>query len=214
MNETKYIQWKEPRKWLQLLMCLQVAHIAFSVISSLLTNDGWIAWVSRAITAAVIVCLFQMACAHGNYRKAAIFQVARLGCNLINPLVLSPLFVRLALKGTENLDLLSAVSTVVSLAAMVCAVIADYLEYHAHADIAAQPDPRLSQNWRLLFICTLVLTALSTVVSFAAAPLFEMAVIDTATVIAINKVFRIAATLLELLYLWLLYRLLPLFKNK
>lgn len=202
-----------PMNWLRLLFCFHAASLAVSVISNLLSNDDWLSWVSRVIMAGIIICLFQLSPANLRYRRSAILGAVRLILTLIILLVLSPAYARLMVLNPESANLLSPVITILNAAELVLHYLATYQEYHGHADMTAEADPRLSKNWLSLYIWALIFVVLSTVASLMVIRLFEMAEITAAAVNIFNRIMLVIEKILELLYLWYLYRMIRLFQN-
>lgn len=176
-------------KWLRVLFYLHAVSIINSVISDLTIYDG--TWVGKAITAGVVVCLFQLAPVNGRYRGAAIFRAAMLGCALINPLVLTPIVVR---QGSSEWT--SVISTAAVLAVLVLSALSVYQEFRGHAEV----EPKLSKNWRGLFIWMLGITVLSSCVSFIGVQM-------QLNLSAVGTITAVIDTVLDILYLWYLHQM-------
>lgn len=116
--------------WLTRLMFIRAASLALLLLTPISRLTYVTRWGSRLLSAGVIFAMFRLAAANGRYRKAAIFSCVALAGNLFNAL---------------------SASTVFSLAASICSIIAEYQEYYGHAEICADKDPALSGRWESLF---------------------------------------------------------------
>ena len=172
-------------KWLRTLFYLHLVSLAATVIAVLPMDDQWLTWVSRLITAGAIFCLFRLASANGRYRKAAIFRAVYFGCMLINSLLFS--------------------STILTLGASVCGLVAEYQEYNAHSEITAALDARLSEKWHSLFtwaiIAGIVVSSASFIVTFVVMAMDVNATAIAAVVVAILSVPSLIVSIVYLVYL-------------
>jgi len=117
-------------KWLTNLMYIRIASLALLLLTPVSRLTNITLWISRLLSVGVIVVMFRLAAANGRYRKAAIFSCITLAGNLFNALTSS---------------------TVFNLVVSICSIIAEYQEFHGHAEICADKDPALSGRWERLF---------------------------------------------------------------
>lgn len=131
-------------KWLRYLFLCQAGDLILSAAALIFTGIGLLPWLSRILSLAGIFCLFQLSCAWGRYRKAAVFQLIHFGTILLSLLV-NPL------------------ASLLNLAGSVFSLLAMYQEYSAHSEIIAGILPKLSRSWHSLFNWQIGAIVLSTV---------------------------------------------------
>lgn len=184
---------RPPVKWLRNLFYVHIVSIALSLVSLLPINDSFSVWISRAMTAIVVVCLFQLAPASDRYKKAAVFSAVSLGLNLAATLLLT---------------------TPLTLAASILSILATYQEYSGHSDMVAQADPKLSRQWHSLFnwqIAVGVLTSLVSMVAVVTLAALEMNA--TAITALIVGALSLVGVVLSVLYLVYLNRMIKIFSE-
>ena len=171
-------------KWVQVLLICHIAAfvaLALGMIPVISTITGWI---SRAISVAMIVPLFNLSAINKRYRRATIFYGIAVGGDILTALLSITTF-----------------GTVFS----ICAVIATYQELNAHSEITAHKDEKLSGRWHSLFsweLCVAILT-----VFLGAIPIMVAAIagVDSDTIIKVGTIFGIAIALflkaIRILYL-------------
>lgn len=178
MNEQKTLL----TKWLRNLLHLHIASLLIVVVNAITGLESFTRWVSWATSVGVILCLFRLQNVNQRYQKAAIFQAVVLGGS-----VASTLFDSLALLGTV---------------ASVCGIVAGYQEYHAHSELVAEVDDRLSRKWSGLFLWSL---ALGLVSGFASTALVTIGVLAEADVVMLAAVavavVLLSGAVVEILYL-------------
>ena len=132
MNENVKSRSAWIAKWLRAVMYVAIASMANSVISYIPVVPAVITtWVSRGIMVAMVVCMFQLGPVNQRYKKAAVTRLGMLLSTLITSFLTG--------------------STALTLVALILSVIAVYQEYHAHSELIAQMDPKLSGKWHSLF---------------------------------------------------------------
>lgn len=188
-HETDRVQFPREQivKWLRVLLLARIASIAVSLISCLPVNDGWLQWISKAITVVTITALFQLAPGNVRYRKAAVFRTVMLGLTLITSLLVA--------------------STFLTLAASVLSLLSVYQEYSGHAEITADPDPKLSRNWHRLFNWGLAVGILTALVSMVMTLVLVMIGVQAgATTGIVMAVMTGAELIIDIFYLVFLNR--------
>ncbi len=138
------------RIWLPVLIYCALASLINSVISYVpFIPASLTTWISRGIMLTMTVCMLQLAPVNGRYKKAGIMRAVMLGCALYTAFIFG--------------------STLLTLAASVVSIIAVYQEYHAHSELVADKDAKLSGRWHSLFtwsiLASLLLTFGATVVA-------------------------------------------------
>lgn len=184
---------KPPVKWLRILFYVHIASIVLSLISLLPIHNGFTTWISRAITAAVVICLFQLAPASDRYKKAAVFSAVSLGLNLAATLLLTSLL---------------------TLSASILSILATYQEYSGHSDMVARADPKLSRRWHSLFNWQIIVGVLTAVVSMVAVVALAALEMNTTAITAIVVgALSLVSVVLSVLYLVYLNRMIKLFSE-
>lgn len=117
-------------KWLRKLMMIRFTGLLLTILAVFPFLLNVTNWLSLLMTACTIAALFYLAAANIRYRKVAIFQCISLGGALIT-----------AFTGAAALGGLFSI----------CSIIAQYQEYHAHAEICTDKSPALSSRWTSLF---------------------------------------------------------------
>ena len=178
MNE----QTSNPVKWLRYLLYVGIAGaLNFLSVYSLLGALG--DWVVAAIGVATVYLLFRLASTNPRYQKAAVFAAAAWVCSLIGGVILV-------------------------LISLVCDLIAEYQQYHAHGHLLEDRNPRLAGKWRNLFwiqfVGGLLLGLLSGMISLVIVAVTGSEAVDTDTLstIAVNGL----SLVLQVLYLVYLHR--------
>lgn len=171
-----------PAKWLRYLLYVGIASvIEYLLGASLLGNLS--RWIGYALSGASIYLLYQLMGANARYQKSVIFYGAALVVNILGFKVLS-------------------------LVGSICAIVAQYLEYHAHSELVAARDPELAGKWNSLFWIQFVVELIGgLVVSMLVGIVAASGEVDSAPVIAIATVaIAFITPVLKLLYLIYLSR--------
>ena len=128
------------RKWLRILLYLQLAAVILA-IPNLIPNIGsWVTWIGYGMNALLVYVLLRVSPACGRYRKSAVLKVIYLGTVILVMLMPS----------------LGLIGSLLTLAGSVCGIIASYQEYHGHAEVVTALDEKLAGKWSGLFIWQLV----------------------------------------------------------
>lgn len=196
MNENREFRTDILTKWLRVLMYVAVASLLNAVINFLPVIPASVTtWISRGITVAAIVCMFQLAPLHERYRKAAIYRAVMLGCTLISNFLFA--------------------SSILTLVASVFSILAVYQEYTAHAELVADKDSKLSANWHSLFVWGIiagVLIGFGSVVAVLFVTMLKMDAVRATTVIV--GVLSIPQLIVEVLYVLYLRKMVGIFQNE
>lgn len=171
-------------KWYQFLLILALGNLLLSLASFLPIDANMITWARYVVFLFTAYCLLQLRSVHVAYRKAAIFKGLMVLCALAN--------------GTGIVDLTLAVTALSLLAA--------YLEYAAHGKAIRKADPVLAKKWYTLFNLELLVLALGTVASMAAAVALSYIGTDTGLFTLVQYIVLAAELALQVFYLLYLKR--------
>ena len=171
-------------KWYQFLLILAIGNVILSVASFLPIDANMLTWARYVVYLFTAYCLLQLRGVHISYRKAAIFKGLFVLCALGN--------------GTGVVDLTLAVTALSLLAA--------YLEYTAHGKAIRKQDAALAKKWYTLFNLELLVLALGTVASMAAAVALSYMGEDKGLFNLIQYVVMAAELALQVFYLLYLKR--------
>lgn len=150
-----------------------MAALAVSLASNFLL-PGLARWIGLGLNVYIIYLMIQLKQENDRYRKAAIFYGIALGGNLL------------------GVGLFSLIGSI-------CALVAQYQEYHGHSELVSDWDPKLSGRWSGLFwfqlAATLILSLLTGIVSgilivFSGMDETTMTVIATLVVAAISLILQ------------------------
>ena len=169
-----------PATWLKYLLYVGIAAMVNSMLGLFLPGK-LSTWIGFAVSAATVYLLFRLISANARYKTAALCAGATLVIGILNIAVLS-------------------------LAASICAIVAQYQEYQAHSELVRERDPKLADKWSSLFwpqfgveVITVLLTAVFVGVLVAASGMDAAVVTGLVTVIV--AVFSVILKLLYLSYL-------------
>ena len=163
-----------PVRWLKYLLYVGIAAMANSLLGLFLPGK-LSTWIGYAISAATIYLLFRLISDNVRYKTAALFGAGGLICRLL---------------GLQAL----------TLAASICAIVAQYQEYNAHGGLIADRDPKLAGKWSSLFwlqfaveliggvLITMVVTVLAAAGGLDATAMLAMATVAIAFISLILKV--------------------------
>ena len=164
-------------KWLKYLIYTHIAGIGCTLVSGIPFLSIAAGWISTAISAVLIVILFQLGPVCARYRKAAIFSGVVLAAGLLS-------------------------KTVLSLVISVCSLVAVYQEYQGHSEIVAELDPALSGRWNSLFHIQLFAGIIGAVAASASVLIGVMANMDEQSLAKIVAFCILALdTVLKLIYI-------------
>jgi len=198
-------------KLLAIVLCLQLATVAITVIDGLFYNDAWLGWIQRGITVAVIVCFYRLCAESRLYRWTAVLKAVALGLMLAGLLV-SNNFVIYAFNKylgmpAEEVFVISSVLYWMRVAATLPALV---LEYLSHGKIA--PDVR--KRWIALTITNLAWMVVGNAINQYTGAQFEAQLMSTETLYRISDGFQVINLIIRLFYLWFLYRTIEAVKAK
>lgn len=128
-------------KALRILFCAAIVSVANSLIGFLPFIPAPVtAWTGKVILAVIVYCMFCLAGVNGRYRTSGIFRAVMLGCTLVSAVL--------------------PAASILTLTASVLSILAVYQEYHAHAELIAEKDAKLSGKWHSLFNWSIVCAVL------------------------------------------------------
>ncbi len=173
-------------KWLRILGYISLASIFNSLISLVPVVPGSVTtWISRGITVAAIISMFQLTPVNSRYQKAGLFRALMLVFSLVATFQYA--------------------SIVLTLAASIFSIIAVYQEYSAHSELIAGMDSKLSGKWHSLFnwgIASAVLGSFGSIIAVLIVTMLQMdAVTITAVIIGILSVPQLVIDVIYILYL-------------
>lgn len=187
------------RKWLRVLFYVHTASLVIGIVNAVSNLDAVTAWVSRVLSVITIWSISQLKHVSPRYRKAAIFQTVLLVCLLITASA--------SAAGT-------GVASIAVLVGSGCSLVATYQEYHAHAEVVAEQNRKLAEKWNALFGWEILVGALSSLISGAAALLLASAQMDTVRITTIILILtNVCSLLLQGLYLHYMNQTLKLIDN-
>ena len=117
-------------KWLRVMILAQIVSLITPVFGLFRVLDGISGWITRAVSAAVLISLYQLSPANPRYRKSAHFYLVGFIGSIYQVFV-----------GT----------TLLTTAAGICSIAATYQEYTAHAELLSMKDTYLADKWNSLF---------------------------------------------------------------
>ena len=195
MNENRNFDPGMLTKWLRVLMYIAVVSLINAAanfvpfIPAALTT-----WISRGVTIAMVICMFQLAPVNARYRKAGILRAVMLICTLITAFVHA--------------------SSILTFTASILSIVAVYQEYNAHSELVSDQDAKLAGKWHSLFnwsILAGVLVGFGSVLGALIVAAFEMDVVRvTALVIGL---LGIPLMILDFVYILYIRKMIAIFEN-
>lgn len=196
MNENRNFDPDMLTKWLRVLMYIAVVSLINAAanfvpfIPAALTT-----WISRGVTIAMVICMFQLAPVNARYRKAGILRAVMLICTLITAFVHA--------------------SSILTFTASILSIVAVYQEYSAHSELVSDQDAKLAGKWHSLFnwsILAGVLVGFGSVLGALIVAAFEMDVVRvTALVIGL---LGIPLMILDLVYILYIRKMIAIFEKQ
>lgn len=196
MNENRNFDPDMLTKWLRVLMYIAVVSLINAAanfvpfIPAALTT-----WISRGVTIAMVICMFQLAPVNARYRKAGILRAVMLICTLITAFVHA--------------------SSILTFTASILSIVAVYQEYNAHSELVSDQDAKLAGKWHSLFnwsILAGVLVGFGSVLGALIVAAFEMDVVRvTALVIGL---LGIPLMILDLVYILYIRKMIAIFEKQ
>lgn len=195
MNENRNFDPDMLTKWLRVLMYISVVSLVNAAanyvpfIPAALTT-----WISRGVTIAMVICMFQLAPVNARYRKAGILRAVMLICTLITAFVHA--------------------SSILTFTASILSIVAVYQEYNAHSELVSDQDAKLAGKWHSLFnwsILAGVLVGFGSVLGALIVAAFEVDVVRvTALVIGL---LGIPLMIVDLVYILYIRKMIAIFEN-
>ena len=190
-------------KLLAIVLCLQLASVAITVIDSLFYNDAWLGWIQRGITVAVIVCFFRLGKESRLYRWTAVLSAVALGLMLLGSFFSN----NYTIYGFDKYlgitwEDVFTISSVVYWLRMAATLPALVLEYLSHGKIA----PAIRKGWIGLMIAQLAWVAIGNLANRFAQVQFESQLWDRGTLDVYNGGVQLVNLVVQMFYLWLLFR--------
>lgn len=196
MNENRNFDPGMLTKWLRVLMYISVVSLINAAanfvpfIPAALTT-----WISRGVTIAMVICMFQLAPVNARYRKAGILRAVMLICTLITAFVHA--------------------SSILTFTASILSIVAVYQEYNAHSELVSDQDAKLAGKWHSLFnwsILAGVLVGFGSVLGALIVAAFEMDVVRvTALVIGL---LGIPLMILDFVYILYIRKMIAIFEKQ
>ena len=179
-----------PAKWLRNLFYIHIASIVLSLPTLIFINNPVTPWLGHALSAGIALCLFYLAPANTRYRTAAILTAVYVGLSVLSQLMPNSLL-------TIGISILS--------------IIAAYQEFHGHAEIIEEKDPKLSRRWKNLFVWQIVIGVIAGFSSVAAVVIMVLAEMDLDRITTLVAGAVILVSLIPgILYLVYLHRMIAL----
>jgi hypothetical protein len=177
-------------KWLRYLMYVGIAATVIALLSIFLPN-GLTRWIGLAVSGVTAYLLFMLTGSNARYKKSAIFYGVSLGITVL------------------GIQLLGLVGDI-------CAIVAQYQEYHAHGELIEEQDPTLAGKWGSLFWLQVALSVIVALLGAVIATALIMAAnLEEAVVTLIITVIVAVLTLaLKALYLSYLNRTIKLLEKE
>jgi hypothetical protein len=190
-------------KLLAIVLCLQLASVAITVIDGLFYNDAWLGWIQRGITVAVIVCFIRLSMENRLYRWTAVLKAVALGLMLIG-LLLSNNFVIYGFYEYLGITVedLFVVSSVVYWMRMAATLPANILEYLSHGKVA----PAVRKGWIVFMIANLAWIVAGNAISRIAEVQVNAQLISAEVLYAISDGFQVINLVFQMAYLWFLFK--------
>ena len=182
-----------PVIWLQRLFYIHIASLILSLITLIWLDNPVTPWFNYALSAGTALCLLRLSPAGKRYRTAAILTALILGLTLLSKV---------------------ALSTLMTLAAFILAIIASYQEFYGHSETLFQRDPKLAGRWRRLFLWQLLIGILAGFASVAATVIMVLANMEEGQIIQlIVTAIGFSGLIPGVLYLIYLNNMIKLFKE-
>jgi len=180
-------------KWLRVLLYIAIAGLGNTIIGippfvpSVITS-----WISRILMAVMVFAMFKLAPANDRYKKT--------GIQLSIVLILTI--------ATELLN----TGAVLTLIAGILSIVAEYQEYHGHAELIEEKDHQLSGKWTSLFMWSIIVGLILGFASTAAGVLAALAGVDTEkAVVMIAAALMIPEYIIDIFYILYLKKMIVLF---
>jgi hypothetical protein len=185
VNIANYDSHKEViAKWIRILFACQIVRILTATLDASAAIGNIAGWLSRIVTIAIIIALFNLSVVNERYRKAALFYGISVGGGILSALLNKNVFVMVL---------------------SISSIVASYQELNAHSEITASKDAKLSARWHSLFYLDMFAGIMIGVVSIIPMIIAAFAGVDTNLLISIFSIvlalINIVLGLLHVVYL-------------
>ena len=185
VNIANYDSHKEViAKWIRILFACQIVKILTATLNASAAIGNIAGWLSRIVTIAIIIALFNLSVVNERYRKAALFYGISVGGGILLALLNKNVFVMVL---------------------SICSIVASYHELNAHSEITASKDAKLSARWHSLFYLDMFAGIMVGVLSIIPMIIAAFAGVDTDLLISIFSIvlvlINIVLEMLHVLYL-------------
>ena len=185
VNIANYDSHKEViAKWIRILFACQIVKILTATLNASAAIGNIAGWLSRIVTIAIIIALFNLSVVNERYRKAALFYGISVGGGILLALLNKNVFVMVL---------------------SICSIVASYHELNAHSEITASKDAKLSARWHSLFYLDMFAGIMVGVLSIIPMIIAAFAGVDTDLLISIFSIvlvlINIALEMLHVVYL-------------
>lgn len=181
VNIANYDSHKEViAKWIRILFACQIVKILTAILNASAAIGNIAGWLSRIVTIAIIIALFNLSVVNERYRKAALFYGISVGGGILLALLNKNVFVMVL---------------------SICSIVASYHELNAHSEITASKDAKLSARWHSLFYLYMFAGIMVGVLSIIPMIIAAFAGVDTDLLISIFSIVLVLINIvLEMLH--------------
>jgi len=155
-------------KWVQILFICQVANLFAAALGAVAAISSILGWISRIITIAIIVSLFNLSAVNERYRKAALFYGISVGGGILSAVLNNNMF---------------------GMVLSICSIVATYHELNAHSEITAPKNAKLSKKWHSLFYYQMVVGLISGFITSAGVVIAVLAEMDPDAIVSVALIF-------------------------
>ena len=181
VNIANYDSHKEViAKWIRILFACQIVKILTATLNASAAIGNIAGCLSRIVTIAIIIALFNLSVVNERYRKAALFYGISVGGGILLALLNKNVFVMVL---------------------AICSIVASYHELNAHSEITASKDAKLSARWHSLFYLDMFAGIMVGVLSIIPMIIAAFAGVDTDLLISIFSIVLVLINIvLEMLH--------------
>ena len=194
VNIANYDSHKEViAKWIRILFACQIVKILTATLNASAAIGNIAGWLSRIVTIAIIIALFNLSVVNERYCKAALFYGISVGGGILLALLNKNVFVMVL---------------------SICSIVASYHELNAHSEITASKDAKLSARWHSLFYLDMFAGIMVGVLSIVPMIIAAFAGVDTDLLISIfSIVLALINIVLEMLHVVYLKKTVVLYRD-
>lgn len=172
-------EYTDTVKWLRYLLYVGIAAMVNTVLNIFLPAIA--SWLSPILTLAALYMMARLAASNGRYLRSILFNGAALVITILN-------------------------IQQVALAGLLCGIVGQYQEYHAHSELIADRDSNLAVKWSNLFFIQLGVNLVLVVMSVLSVAVFIGAagmdyVVISAIITVITAVILLILKIVYLVYL-------------